>query len=669
VIVFGGTVGNLSDHEGRKKHRRKVAERRGPHEQDSPALRVTRQLSYCAFHGYAFDHMEKPETIAAMQCPYRLTSEVAARLCTLAGLDTQDAIIQEIRSQDLLYAGILSDGWSRQHGGRRFIGSVIRTWSSDARLIERTFGLRVVDDLIESKEFVAADFERVVERVGIQDVITQIGTDTPTTQLAAVKIFNARRAAVGRPKVDGTPCLIHRAMLAFKEFEAKLCDDVPEWGALSRVTQIFNRSAVECFLTENGCRKTAIGQGNITRWLSKLKPARDIAKMAAGLDAFMEENPNHAVTEAWQALEFGTVKEYASVVGPLAAFARTVWEGPIKLYQTKQAVGMAATLYSFDDATRRSLQDPSFGGQELPNARPACRVALAKMDEIEKVHKRKPVDLAAAMLHPVTHKGMLKKLERRDVEAGTGYLVKLVERTPAATPQMEFEAPAIDTSDPLAMMMSQKPMATKRASFAPRPRAVRVPPPLKPAVDEVREKLESLKTVVIDQSLLGDFNLADYWTTRFRDVVASGESGRFERAAVALSASAVGNPRIESTFSEARFIINDHRMRMKPPTINSCLVLAENADLGEPLLLKVVQEWLLANEMGFRHLIYRPALIPIDDDRLPSCPADPQIAAALRFAIGRLEGDSLRPPLPEWARMTREELMTPPGSDDLPEPA
>ena len=62
VIVFGGTVGNLSDHEGRTKHRRKVAERRGPHEQDSPALSVTRQLSYCAFHGYAFDHMEKPET-------------------------------------------------------------------------------------------------------------------------------------------------------------------------------------------------------------------------------------------------------------------------------------------------------------------------------------------------------------------------------------------------------------------------------------------------------------------------------------------------------------------------------------------------------------------------------------------------------------------------------
>jgi hypothetical protein len=70
----------------------------------------------------------------------------------------------------------------------------------------------------------------------------------------------------------------------------------------------------------------------------------------------------------------------------------------------KQTVGMAA-LHSFDDATRRSMQNPSFGEQELPSARPACRLALAKMGENKKVYKRRPIDLAAAMLRPVTHKG------------------------------------------------------------------------------------------------------------------------------------------------------------------------------------------------------------------------------------------------------------------------
>jgi hypothetical protein len=108
------------------------------------------------------------------------------------------------------------------------------------------------------------------------------------------------------------------------------------------------------------------------------------------------------------------------------------------------------------------------------------------------------------------------------------------------------------------------------------------------------------------------------------------------RAAVALSRAMPGRgERSEhrgSIFSEARYIVDDHRMRMKPPMINACLVLAENADLGPPMLLKVVQEWLLANEIGLRQLIYRPALIPIEDERLPSCSADPQIAAALRFA-------------------------------------
>jgi hypothetical protein len=148
VDLYGGTIGNLTDHQGRTKHLQRVAERNQPPDDNTLAARVAGQLAYCAFHGYAFDHMEKRETIAAMRCPYRLTSEVAARLCTLAGLDTQEAIIQEVGDQDLLYAGVLSDGWSRQHGGKRFIGTVIRTWSSDAVLIERTFGLRVVDDLV-----------------------------------------------------------------------------------------------------------------------------------------------------------------------------------------------------------------------------------------------------------------------------------------------------------------------------------------------------------------------------------------------------------------------------------------------------------------------------------------------------------------------------------------
>jgi hypothetical protein len=87
------------------------------------------------------------------------------------------------------------------------------------------------------------------------------------------------------------------------------------------VTQVFNCSAVECFLSENGCQKTSIGQGNLSRWLSRLKPAREIGKLAAGLDAFIAANPKHAVMARWLEPGFGTVAEYASVVGPLAGFA------------------------------------------------------------------------------------------------------------------------------------------------------------------------------------------------------------------------------------------------------------------------------------------------------------------------------------------------------------
>jgi hypothetical protein len=72
---------------------------------------------------------------------------------------------------------------------------------------------------------------------------------------------------------------------------------------------------------------------------------------------------------------------------------------------------------------------------------------------------------------------------------------------------------------------------------------------------------------------------------------------------------------------------------MKPATLNACLVLAENRDLGLPVLQTIVDEWLMAQQMNFRRLIYRPSLIA-DDESWPTLPDDPQIAAVLRFVFG-----------------------------------
>jgi hypothetical protein len=648
VIVFGGTVGNLNDHMGRGKHARKVQERDGLQAGDSLYDRVYRELSYCAFDGYAFDHVEKRQAQAAMRCPYVLTSETAARLIALAGLETQRAVAKEFRDAQLLYAGILSDGWSRKYGGTRFLGRVVRGYTADGRLLERTYGVRAVDQIVESKEFIADDFSRVVTEVGIEEAISQIGTDTPTTELAAVRIFNEKRVAAGKAEVDGTPCIAHRAVLTFAVFEQKLAQDIPQWAALPQVTQIFNRSAVAYFLSDNGCRKTVIEKGCVTRWLGKLKPPRDIKKMAPGLDAFIEENPKHAVSEAWRKMNFGSVQNYADVVGPYAYFAKDAWEVPMKLFQKRNAVGLAAIVYSFDVALRQKLHDPQWDGVPLPAARPAGRAALAKMDELEQEHERRAIDVAAAILHPATHKAMLKKIEPLDLSAGTHYLEVLTARTPVAVPATAATAtgPQIDTSDPMAMMMTQK-----QTRHVGRPRATATPARLavaqKSVADEVREKLEELKSVVVAQEELADFDLARFWAARYRAALASGETGRFERAAVVLAASAVGNPRIEAVFSECRYIVDDYRMRMSPATVNACLVLAENVDVGAPVLRQVVTDFLIAREMNFRGLIYRPSLIPTDDT-LPARPADPQVAAALRFAIGRLAGDPPFPRPPYW---------------------
>jgi hypothetical protein len=90
-----------------------------------------------------------------------MSSEEARLIVLLAGLDTQEAIIAEFRGSDLLYAGLLSDGWSRLYGGTRFIGTIIRGYTSDDVMIERTFGLRALNAIIESK-VIAEDFARIV---------------------------------------------------------------------------------------------------------------------------------------------------------------------------------------------------------------------------------------------------------------------------------------------------------------------------------------------------------------------------------------------------------------------------------------------------------------------------------------------------------------------------
>ena len=210
-----------------------------------------------------------------------------------------------------------------------------------------------------------------------------------------------------------------------------------------------------------------------------------------------------------------------------------------------------------------------------------------------------------------------------------------MERTPAAV-NVVVEEPSIDITDPMSFMMTQK--SSKKASTPRRP----VPVPEKSAIDEVREKLQGLTSCVIPAEQLADFNLAVFWTRRYHATVAQGGSGRFERAAATLAASAVGNPLIESAFSTAKFIQDDHRMCMKAPTLNACLIFSENRDLAMVVLKRLINEWLMAQEMNFRRLIFRPSLIA-DDSSWPDMPEDRQIASVLRFAFG------MEQPLPRWA--------------------
>jgi hypothetical protein len=207
------------------------------------------------------------------------------------------------------------------------------------------------------------------------------------------------------------------------------------------------------------------------------------------------------------------------------------------------------------------------------------------------------------------------------------------ERTPAAV-NVVVEEPSIDITDPMSFLMTPK--SSKKASTP------RRPVPEKSAVDEVEEKLQGLTSCVIRVEQLAEFNLVVFWTQGYHATVAQGGSGRFERAAATLAASTVGNPLIESAFSTAKFIQDDHRMCMKAPTLNACLIFSENRDLAMVVLKRLINEWLMAQEMNFRRLIFRPSLIA-DDSSWPDMPEDRQIASVLRFAFG------MEQPLPRWA--------------------
>jgi hypothetical protein len=81
--------------------------------------------------------------------------------------------------------------------------------------------------------------------------------------------------------------------------------------------------------------------------------------------------------------------------------------------------------------------------------------------------------------------------------------------------------------------------------------------------------------------------------------------------------------------------------------------MSENRDLALPVLTNVVNEWLIAQQMNFRRLVYRPSWFP-DDVSWRELPDDPHVADILRFAMG------MERPTRRWMIITEEELMAPP---------
>jgi hypothetical protein len=136
------------------------------------------------------------------------------------------------------------------------------------------------------------------EYISSSRCVTQVCIDTPNGQIKAVTLFNEARLIAENPQVEHSSCKIHREMFVFKEFERRLQQDVPRSATFGKLHSIVNRSGVFTSLQQSGERKLVIEQDSDTRWLSKWKPARDIGKMADGLDALVIQFPEHIVSKA-----------------------------------------------------------------------------------------------------------------------------------------------------------------------------------------------------------------------------------------------------------------------------------------------------------------------------------------------------------------------------------
>ena len=68
------------------------------------------------------------------------------------------------------------------------------------------------------------------------------------------------------------------------------------------------------------------------------------------------------------------------------------------------------------------LLNPVLGDEPLPVVARAGREGILKRDELERKHRRHRVDVAGALIQPVTSKSLLKQIEPGELEAGKAYL-------------------------------------------------------------------------------------------------------------------------------------------------------------------------------------------------------------------------------------------------------
>jgi hypothetical protein len=192
--------------------------------QDTPTSRVVDTMAQIGLCVYPFRHVEQAQTRRLMRCHKQMSRKTATQLLGMTADLIRSEIAQEL--QTAVFCVYMLDGWKRPHSGRRTIGHALMYLTARFEWKESFVCLERFPDQRETGENIAKSMERLVQRMGCDDTVSQISCDSASVMAKAVHIFNLKRKLRGKKSVRVAFCQCHLTQLVYRVWSRQAKIDI-----------------------------------------------------------------------------------------------------------------------------------------------------------------------------------------------------------------------------------------------------------------------------------------------------------------------------------------------------------------------------------------------------------------------------------------------------------